>query len=203
VSKLSVGIVNYGAGNLASVRHCLQELDFRCRVSDDTAVLSGCDLLLLPGVGAFPLAMKALQACGLDRYLVEQSEQGRPLLGICLGMQLLTDASHEGGLTRGLGLVPGEVVSLGQGRWHIGWNSVEKVAPSTLFDLDGGDSFYFNHSYVYRGADEYQLCRTGFDGDFASMIGAGKTVGIQFHPEKSQLAGRALLRQIVRRLCDA
>lgn len=203
MSKLSVGIVNYGVGNLASVRHCLQELDFRCRVSDDTAVLSGCDLLLLPGVGAFPLAMKALQARGLDRYLVDQSAQGRPLLGICLGMQLLTDASHEGGLTRGLGLVPGEVVSLGHGRWHIGWNSVEKVAPSTLFDLDGGDSFYFNHSYVYRGADEYQLCRTGFDGDFASMIGAGKTVGIQFHPEKSQLAGRALLQQIVRRLCDA
>lgn len=203
MSKLSVGIVNYGVGNLASVRHCLQELDFRCRVSDDTAVLSGCDLLLLPGVGAFPLAMKALQARGLDRYLVEQSAQGRPLLGICLGMQLLTDASHEGGLTRGLGLIPGEVVSLGQGRWHIGWDSVEKVMASPLFDLGGGDCFYFNHSYVYRGADEYQLCRTRFDGDFASMIGKGKTMGIQFHPEKSQIAGRALLRKIVRRLCDA
>ncbi|WP_319245057.1 imidazole glycerol phosphate synthase subunit HisH [uncultured Propionivibrio sp.] len=203
MSKLSVGIVNYGVGNLASVRHCLQELDFRCRVSDDTAVLSGCDLLLLPGVGAFPLAMKALQACGLDRYLVEQSAQGRPLLGICLGMQLLADASHEGGLTRGLGLIPGEVVSLGQGRWHIGWNSVEKLGASPLFDLDGGDCFYFNHSYVYRGADEYQLCRTRFDGDFAAMIGTGKTVGIQFHPEKSQIAGHALLQKIVRRLCDA
>lgn len=203
MSRLSVGIVNYGVGNLASVRHCLQDLDFRCRVSDDTAVLAGCDLLLLPGVGAFPLAMKALQARGLDRFLVEQAAEGRPLLGICLGMQLLTDASHEGGLTRGLGLIPGEVESLGQGRWHIGWNTVEKVTASALFDLDGGESFYFNHSYVYRGAEEYQLCRTAFGGDFASMIGSGKTVGIQFHPEKSQLAGHKLLQQIVRRLCDA
>jgi imidazole glycerol-phosphate synthase subunit HisH len=195
--------VNYGVGNLASVRHCLQALDFRCRVSDDNAVLSSCDLLLLPGVGAFPLAMKALQARGLDRYLIEQSAQGRPLLGICLGMQLLTDVSYEGGLTRGLGLIPGEVVSLGQGSWHIGWNTVEKVATSPLFDLDGGDSFYFNHSYVHRGADEYQLCRTRFDCNFASMIGKGNTVGIQFHPEKSQIAGRTLLQKIVRRLCDA
>lgn len=203
MSKLSVGIVNYNVGNLASVRHCLQELDFRCRVSDDIAVLSGCDLLLLPGVGAFPLAMKALQTRHLDRFLIEQSALGRPLLGICLGMQLLTDASHEGGMTRGLGLIPGEIVSLGQGRWHIGWNSVEKVAASTLFDLDRSDSFYFNHSYVYRGENEFQLCRTPFNGDFASMIGRGKTVGIQFHPEKSQLAGKVLLKQIVRRLCDA
>ena len=203
MSKLTVGIVNYGVGNITSVRHCLQALDFRCRVSDDTAVLSDCDLLLLPGVGAFPLAMKALRVRGLDRYLVEQSAQGRPLLGICLGMHLLTEASHEGELTPGLGLIPGEVVSLGQGRWHIGWNSVEQVATSPLFELDGGDSFYFNHSYVYRGADEYQLCRTRFDGDFASMIGAGKTVGIQFHPEKSQIAGHGLLQKIVRRLCDA
>ncbi len=203
MSKLSVGIVNYGVGNLASVRHFLQALDFRCRVSDETSVLAGCDLLLLPGVGAFPLAMKALQARGLDCFLIEQSAEGRPLLGICLGMQLLTDASHEGGFTRGLGLIPGEVVSLGQGRWHIGWNTVEKVVASTLFDLDDAESFYFNHSHVYRGADEYQLCRTSFSGDFASMIGSGKTVGIQFHPEKSQFAGHTLLRQIVRRLCDA
>lgn len=203
MNKLTVGIVNYGVGNLASVRHCLQELDFRCRVSDDTAVLSSCDLLLLPGVGAFPLAMKALQARGLHHFLVDQSAQGRPLIGICLGMQLLTDSSHEGGLTRGLGLIPGEVVSLGQRRWHIGWNSVEKVAASPLFDLDCGDSFYFNHSFVYRGADEYQLCRTFFDGDFASMIGTGKTVGLQFHPEKSQIAGHGLLQKIVQRLCDA
>ncbi len=203
MSKLSVGIVNYGVGNLTSVRHCLQDLDFRCRVSDDTAVLASCDLLLLPGVGAFPLAMKALQARGLDRFLIEQSAEGRPLLGICLGMQLLTDASHEGGPTRGLGLIPGEVVSLGQGRWHIGWNTVEKIGASALFDLDGGESFYFNHSYVYSGADEYQLCRTRFDGDFASVIGSGKTVGIQFHPEKSQLSGHRLLQQIMLRLCDA
>jgi len=203
VSKLTVGIVNYGVGNLASVKHCLQALDFHCRVSDDTQVLSSCNIVLLPGVGAFPLAMRALQMRGLDRYLIEHSSHGRPLLGICLGMQLLTDASFEGVLTPGLGLIPGKVVSLGQGRWHIGWNSVEKVTASSLFDLVGSETFYFNHSFIYSGADEYQLCRTFFDGNFASMIGKGKTVGIQFHPEKSQVSGHVLLQQIVRRLCDA
>jgi glutamine amidotransferase len=203
VSKLSIGVVNYGVGNLSSVRHCLQDLNFRCRVSDDTAILAGCDLLLLPGVGAFPLAMRALQATGLDRFLIAQSALEKPILGICLGMQLLTEASYEGEYTKGLGLIPGEVVSFGQGRWHIGWNTVEQIRPHGLFDLRGDESFYFNHSYIYRGADEFKVCKTSFDGDFASVIQCCRTLGMQFHPEKSQSAGHVLLKQVVQGMCDA
>ncbi len=203
MSKITVGIVDYGVGNHASVRHALNELDLRCRTSDERAVLDGCDVLLLPGVGAFRPAMEALRARSLDRYLLEQAARNRPLLGICLGMQLLTDASHEDGLTPGLGLIPGEVVGLPPPHWHIGWNTIERVRADPLFAPSDGQAFYFNHSYAYRGPVEFQVCRSVAGEAFASVIRKELIVGVQFHPEKSQAAGRALLRQMVGGLCNA
>ena len=201
--KISVGIIDYGVGNLASVKHCLQNLGMRCRISDDPLLLAESDLLLLPGVGAFPAAMQALKFKELDKFLVEQADRFKPILGICLGMQLLADASFEGGYTKGLGLIPGEVVQFPSRQWHIGWNTVEAHRAVDLFGSCENQAFYFNHSYIYRGAERFQVCKTNFGIDFASIIQRGKVVGIQFHPEKSQSAGHSLLKQVIHRLCDA
>ena len=201
--KICVGIIDYGVGNLASVKYCLQNLGMRCRVSDDPMQLSESDLLLLPGVGAFPAAMQALRSKDLDRFLVEQVAQFKPVLGICLGMQLLADASFEGGYTKGIGLIPGEIIRFGSGKWHIGWNTIDALKADDLFGSCENQAFYFNHSYIYKGAEEFQVCKTHFGIDFAPIIQHGKVVGIQFHPEKSQTAGQALLKRLIHGLCDA
>jgi imidazole glycerol-phosphate synthase subunit HisH len=204
VSRITVGIVDYGIGNHSSVRHTLNALEMRCRISDEPAVLDGCDLLLLPGVGAFRPAIEALRGRSLDRYLLEQAARNRPLLGICLGMQLLAQASNEDGFTTGLGLVPGEVASLAAPHWHIGWNVITPVHADPLFRNSEGEAFYFNHSYAYRGPPEYQVCRTTAPSEeFVSAIRRDRIVGVQFHPEKSQAAGRVLLRDVIRGLRDA
>ncbi len=189
--------MDYGVGNHASVRNTLYDLEYRCRVTDDPRVLESCDLLLLPGVGAFRPAMLALQARGLDRFLIAQAKQGRSLLGICLGMQLLAQASHEDGYTSGLGLIPGEVVALGSPHWHIGWNALELVKDDPLFSNSDGQAFYFNHSYAFQTPHEYQICRTMSGESFASAVRHQRVVGVQFHPEKSQAAGHGLLRRLV------
>ena len=203
MSRITVGIVDYGVGNHSSVRQTLHELDMRCRISDERAVLDACDVLLLPGVGAFRPAIEALREHHLDGYVTEQAARGRPLLGICLGMQLLAEASHEDGFTRGLGVVPGEVVSLPAPRWHIGWNVIRTVPTEPLFRASDGEAFYFNHSYVYRGPAQIEACRTTASEEFVSGFRHGRIVGVQFHPEKSQAAGRTLLRQLISGLCDA
>lgn len=203
MSRHTVGVVDYGVGNHSSVRHALYDIGFRCRISDQPEVLDTCDVLLLPGVGAFRPAIEALRSRALDRYLLEQARRNRPLIGICLGMQLLAQASHEDGFERGLGLVPGEIKPLGPPRWHIGWNTIEVVQADPLFQPSDGRAFYFNHSFAYQGPIEFQVCRTQAGDGFGSVIRRGATVGMQFHPEKSQGAGRELLKRVILGLCDA
>ena len=203
MSARTIGIVDYGVGNHASVWRTLHSLGYRCRISDQRVVLDEASLLLLPGVGAFPPAMASLNARGLSDYLQEQTLHERPILGICLGMQLLADASHENNFTAGLGLIPGEVVPLIEPRWHIGWNSIEQVRPDPLFESSDGQSFYFNHSYMYSGPEEFQVCRAHQGRRFPVVIRRGNVIGLQFHPEKSQAAGRQLLRQVIEGLCNA
>jgi glutamine amidotransferase len=201
VKRRTIGIVDYGVGNHTSVWRALHALDYRCRVSSDPEVLSGTDLLLLPGVGAFPAAMAALHRHNLSGYLQEQAQQGRPLLGICLGMQLLADASTEHGVTAGLGLIPGQVRALEASRWHIGWNSMEVLHDEPLLKPSDGESVYFNHSYVFQSPPEYQVCVARLDEPFTIGVRRGNLLGLQFHPEKSQLAGRRLLRNVIEGLC--
>ncbi len=204
MTKLTVGIVDYGVGNHNSVHHTLNLLGLRCRVSDDHMILKTCDLLLLPGVGAFRPAMQALVGKGLDRFLAEQVACQKPILGICLGMQLLGKSSSENGRTTGLGFVPGDVVSLGIGRWHIGWNSTTLLKADPLFEVAHNQDFYFNHSYAYQSLDDFAVCTTSFgDISFASVVRAGKVAGMQFHPEKSQRAGHDLLWSAIEGLCNA
>lgn len=207
MTRTTIGIVDYGIGNHASVRHTLHDLGYRCRVSAEAAALEACDLLLLPGVGAFPPAMRALRTRGLDRFVIDWVGGGRALIGICLGMQLLAQSSDEGVMTPGLGVLPGDVAALGSGRWHIGWNSLDRPATpddDPLFRASYGHTFYFNHSFVYRGPQEFVAAVTRLgDNRFASAVRRGSVVGMQFHPEKSQASGRVLLRTLLEGLSRA
>ena len=199
----TIGIVDYGVGNLASVWHALHALQLRCRVSSNPAVLDRTNLLLLPGVGAFPAAMDALHRHRLVDYLQKQAMSGRPVVGICLGMQLLTDSSTEHRSTAGLGLIPGRVRELKSGGWHIGWNTIATVQNDPIFGTLTGQSVYFNHSYVVEVAPEHQICTAESPTEtVCAVMRRGSVVGIQFHPEKSQAAGREVLKHVVQGLCS-
>ena len=203
MSRKTIGILDYGVSNLASVWRALHALDYRCRVSRDPAVLNETDLLILPGVGAFPAAMEQLHQHDLVEYIRGQARLGKPLLGICLGMQLLADVSTEHRTTAGLGLIPGEVKRMPNGRWHIGWNSIELVSNDRLLAPSDGQSVYFNHSFVFDVPQEYQVCVARLEQPFAAVVRRGNIVGVQFHPEKSQIAGRRMLSNLIEGLCLA
>lgn len=193
----TVGIVDYGMGNHASVEHSLRDLGFRVRISSDAAILNEADALLLPGVGAFPSAMKALHERNLVTYLQGKARSQAKIIGICLGMQLLASASYEHRYTTGLDLIPGDVVPLPEAKWHIGWNTIECVKTEPVLQASDGLPFYFNHSFVYHGPDEYQMGIARNPHPIAAVIRRGNVIGLQFHPEKSQAAGKALLRNII------
>jgi glutamine amidotransferase len=206
VKRFTIGIVDYGVGNLASVWHALQSMGYRCRIAGNTAKLAQSDLLLLPGVGAFPAAMQALNASQLGDFVRQHALDGKPLVGICLGMQLLAESSSELGFTAGLGLIPGRVVALEQPRWHIGWNSIEVVMGDPLFMNGDGRAMYFNHSYVFDAPAEYQAAVARLDElskPFTVGVHRNNVVGLQFHPEKSQAAGRHMLASVIEGLCRA
>jgi imidazole glycerol-phosphate synthase subunit HisH len=207
MKRITAGLVDYGAGNIASVARALTGLGYRCRISRDMETLGAADVMVLPGVGAFPAAMDALHRHRLVDFIQNQARRGQPLVGICLGMQLLADTSSEHRLTAGLGLIPGAVVPLhrsrgtheipGQPRWHIGWNSIEVLADEPLLKPSDSKSLYFNHSYVFEAPAEYRVGVSRLDTPFTVAVRRGNIVGLQFHPEKSQLAGRELLKNVI------
>ncbi len=198
----SIAIVDYGMGNQASVVHTLRSLGHRVKLAASAEGLDDAQVLVLPGVGAFPAAMQALTERGLVDYLRQQAHAGRPILGICLGMQLLAEASHEHGYTHGLGLIQGEFVPFHNGGWHIGWNTIS-CSDAPLVKRVDGQTFYFNHSFHYQGPAQFQLACAGEPRACAAIIRSGKVVGMQFHPEKSQASGRVLLQGLITGLTDA
>ena len=204
MNRKTVGIVDYGVGNHTSVLRTFQALGHRCRVTNDREILAAADVLVLPVVGAFPAAMSALHQHGLGSFLCELAQQGKPFIGLCLGMQLLADESLENGTTAGLGLIPGTVRPLQCMDWHIGWNSIETVQPDPLMMPSDGESFYFNHSFVFDLPAAYQVAIARVqDSSFTVAVRRGNVVGLQFHPEKSQAAGKQLLSRLVEGLSHA
>jgi glutamine amidotransferase len=203
MKALTVGIVDYGVGNLGSVNRTLLNMGYRCRISCEPDVLGQTDIILLPGVGAFPAAMHALYENDLIDFLQLQAQLGRPIIGICLGMQLLADFSHEFIVTPGLGLIPGNVVTLPNSSWHIGWNTLEVLNDEKLLNKSNGRSFYFNHSFVFETPREYQIGIASLSKPLTVAVRRGNVVGVQFHPEKSQFAGKALLKSLIDGLCCA
>ena len=196
---MSIAIVDYGMGNRRSVEKALAHVGAAAVITRDHAEIAAADGIVLPGVGAFPEAMRNLVALGLDGLLRERAAAGVPLLGICLGMQVLFETSTEHGGATGLGLLPGDVTYLdthGQRLPHIGWNLVTFTRPSRLTEgLGAAAAFYHVHSLVCRPADAGDVVGTGSYGEsFVSMVERGNVHGAQFHPEKSSRDGLAVMR---------
>ena len=196
-----VAIVDYGVGNLFSLRSSFEAIGQECCVTSDVRVIEDADRLVFPGVGAFGDAAEKLSAHGLDEVLCEQAAKGKPLLGICLGMQLLFEKSFEYGEYRGLGLIPGEIrpisetISAGLKIPHIGWNSLTLQKKSPLFrELHDGDFVYFVHSYHAVTCSENISAVTEYGGILTAAAEKDHVFGCQFHPEKSGATGLHILK---------
>ncbi len=193
-----IAIIDYRMGNLRSVQKGFEHAGIAdVLVTDDPSVVERADGIVLPGVGAFRDAAAALRASGIEEALRHRVAHGTPFLGICLGLQLLADISHEDGEWAGLGLVPGDCERLPGGVKvpHIGWNTVEYPRSSRLFDgIPESTAFYFVHSYRIVPKDESVVSGTTEYGvRFASALTVGNIFAVQFHPEKSSAAGLKLL----------
>lgn len=200
-----VAIVDYGMCNLGSISRAVEECGGDAKVTDDPRDLADAERIVLPGVGAFGDGIRNLRERRLDVALTEEvMGKGKPLLGICLGMQLLGGASAESEGAQGLGWIPADVprlVASGEDRRipHIGWNEVQHGGDSPLFrGIPSGKDFYFVHSFHLRCAEASLVVgRTPYCGGFVSAIAKGPIFGVQFHPEKSQKTGFQLLRNFL------
>ncbi len=197
-----IAIVDYGVGNLFSLKCSLAELGMEAVVTGDAGVLAEAEKLILPGVGAFGDAADKLRAAGLDKVLKQLAREGRPLLGICLGMQLLFEKSFEFGEHEGLGLIPGtvrpiaDVIPAGLKIPHMGWNALELTQPDcALFRyIHEGDYVYFVHSYFADGCGENTAAVTDYGAKLTAAAARGNVYGTQFHPEKSGDVGLRILK---------
>ncbi len=197
-----ITIIDYGVGNLFSLKSSLQAIHVEAQVTADMDTIVHADKIILPGVGAFGDAAKKLRQTGLDKIAVERASEGIPLLGICVGMQLLFERSHEFGVHPGLGLIPGEVkpiretISSELKIPQIGWNQLQMIQKEhPLFRyLRDGAYVYFVHSYHAVTPREYVLARTDYGGLLTAAVARENVMGCQFHPEKSGRAGLAILK---------
>ncbi|WP_368233950.1 imidazole glycerol phosphate synthase subunit HisH [Anaerotruncus rubiinfantis] len=199
-----IAIIDYGAGNLFSVKNVLDFIGAESCITAKAEELAKADGLILPGVGAFPDAMKRLTATGLVPVIREQAQK-KPLLGICLGMQMLFEKGHEFETCDGLGLIPGDVrliEAAGLKIPHMGWNDLTVLNPCELVaDVKEGDYVYFVHSYRADTADENISCYTVYGEHIPALVHRGMVYGAQFHPEKSGAVGIQMLRNFAR-LCQ-
>jgi imidazole glycerol-phosphate synthase subunit HisH len=193
----SICILDYGMGNLRSVEKALEHVGAEATISSDAETVRAADGVILPGVGAFPKAMERVRALGLDELIAERREAGLPILGICLGLQLLFDSTTELGGAEGVGLLQGEVDELdaeGLKVPHIGWSPVRWEKDSRLTEgIESETPFYFVHSFAPRPAGDDLLGTAVYGGRFACAAESGDVFGVQFHPEKSSAAGLRLL----------
>ncbi len=201
-----IGIIDYGMGNLHSVKNALDFIGAESFVSDNKEELAAADGLILPGVGAFPDAMERLSEAGLDVF-IKDYVKSKPLIGICLGMQLLFDKSHEFRECEGLSLIGGEVVKIeavGLKVPHMGWNELKLLNPSPITaSLKDGDQVYFVHSYMAKVKDSADLVAvTDYGSDVTAIVARGNVYGCQFHPEKSETVGLSILREFWRLVND-
>ena len=195
---MNIAIIDYGIGNLRSVEKAFNSQGLAAVVSRDEDVLRAADKLVLPGVGAFKACMNGLRASGFDQLVIDAARAGKPIIGLCVGLQMLFEEGHEFGVHAGLGLLPGRVVRFDKSLRvpHIGWNQVEIKRAHPIFrDLADQSFFYFVHSYYVAPTDSScVLGETDYGLRYASICGRDTVVGVQFHPEKSQATGLKLLR---------
>ena len=197
-----IAIVDYGVGNLFSLKSSLAAIGAEALVTGEAEALRRADKILLPGVGAFGDAARKLRATGLDAVIIEQAQKGKPLMGICLGMQLLFEKSLEYGEHPGLALIPGEVrpiaelIPAGLKIPHIGWNALhftEKKSPLFRY-IREGDCVYFVHSYYAAQCDDSVIATAEYGANLTAAVQRGNVCGCQFHPEKSGRVGLNILK---------
>ncbi len=197
-----VAIVDYGVGNLFSLKSSLDMIGAEAVVTSDAEVIKKANKIILPGVGAFRDAVLKLRETGLDRVVIEEARSGKELLGICLGMQMLFEKSFEYGEWEGLGLLKGEIrpldtyIEKGLKVPHMGWNSLEfKKENVPIFKyIENGDYVYFVHSYYAHGCDKSLAATSFYGGDVTAAVSLGNIHGCQFHPEKSGAVGLKILK---------
>lgn len=196
-----IAIIDYGVGNLFSLERSFESIGAEITVTADPEVICKAEKIVLPGVGAFEDAANKLRASGLDKLVCRMAAEGKPLLGICLGMQMLFEESHEYGCHKGLGLIPGKVVPM-QGVIpadlkipHIGWNGLhmEKENPLLRY-VKEGDCVYFVHSYYATDCKDAVIATAEYGASLTAAVAKGNVFGCQFHPEKSGSVGLSILR---------
>lgn len=196
-----IAIVDYGVGNLFSLEQSFHAIGAEVVITADPEVLRSADKILLPGVGAFGDAAAKLKESGLGDVVVEQAQKGKPLMGICLGMQLLFDEGYEYGCHKGLGLIPGKVKPIADVIHkelkipHMGWNALAFTRESKLFSkISNGDYVYFVHSYYACECDDAVIATAEYGVPLTAAVEKGNVFGCQFHPEKSGTVGLGILR---------
>jgi glutamine amidotransferase len=196
-----IAIIDYGVGNLFSLKSSLAEIGAEAVVTSDEKVIAECDRIILPGVGAFEDAARKLRESGMAEVVKKEAAAGKPLLGICLGMQLMFDKGYEYGEHEGLGLIHGnvrpiaDVIPEGYKIPHIGWNLLKFTKKSPLFKyIKEGDYVYFVHSYYAADCDESVIATTEYGADLTAAAANGNVYGCQFHPEKSGNVGLNILK---------
>lgn len=196
-----ITIVDYGVGNLFSLISSFKKIGADIVVTADPAVIKTADRIILPGVGAFEDAAKKLRDSGLDKVIIEQAQNGKKIMGICLGMQMLFQRSYEYGEHQGLGLLKGNIVSM-QGSIpdnlkipHIGWNALHFTRDSKLFKyINPNDCVYFVHSFYATDCDDSVIATAEYGKELTAAVQKGNIMGCQFHPEKSGQVGLKILR---------
>lgn len=199
-----IAIIDYGVGNLFSLRSSLAAVGAQAVVTGDSAVIRAADKLILPGVGAFADAAALLRSTGLDKVVCQEAQSGKPLLGICLGMQLLFEESLEYGRHPGLGLIPGtvapirDVIPAGYKVPHIGWNALhfpkDRSVHPLFSQIREGDCVYFVHSYYGANCTSSVIATAEYGPELTAAVARDNVMGVQFHPEKSGAVGLNILR---------
>lgn len=195
---MSVGVVDCRSGNIGSLTSAVYHLGFDPYIIKNAEDFDEVEHLIIPGVGSFKSAMSVLIEENLTGPICEFAKSGKPVLGICLGMHLLLEQGEEGGISEGLGLIPGIVQSNerlnSKTIMHIGWNNSEQIKPHPIFEgINSGVDFYFVHGFHCKSDNKFVLSETNFGSNFCSVIGSKNVIGAQFHPEKSQANGLKFL----------
>ncbi len=200
-----IALVDYGVGNLFSLKSSFGAIGEEVEVVSDAEGLARADKIILPGVGAFEDAANKLRRSGLDQALLAQAEAGKPLMGICLGMQLLFEESYEYGVHKGLGLIPGQVRPIAEvipedyKIPHIGWNGLHMQKESPIFQhISQGDCVYFVHSYYATNCEPFTIATTEYGAELTAAVQRENVFGCQFHPEKSGNVGLNILKAFAR-----
>lgn len=205
MNKFSVCIVDYGVGNTLSVANAIESLGYRIYISNDSEIIKKANALILPGVGAFEAAISRIKYLKLDEILGEEVLlKSKPILGICLGMQMMANISYENGKHEGLGWISGTVEKLNLGNVlavpHVGWNNITVKNKLPLYiKIEKGNHFYFDHSYHFIPFDNNHISSFAHYGiDIVSSVQNKNICGVQFHPEKSHLNGLRLFRSFMK-----